>query len=101
MQLQQSKRAFFARIVLVMTGRPVTGRKAVVASPDRRFESPAVGALTEETRARMNRPSPKTVRRRFLIALGHAFMSLGRSCPPFWRFRLPLACCLVLSRAGL
>jgi len=29
-----------------MTGRPVTGRKAVVASPGRRFESPAVGALT-------------------------------------------------------
>ena len=55
-----------------MTGRAVTGRKAVVASPDRRFESPAVGALTEETRARMNRPSPKTVRRRFLMALGHA-----------------------------
>src|SRR5215831_15019843 len=31
-----------------------------------------VGALTEEMRARMNRPSPKTVRRRFLVALGHA-----------------------------
>src|SRR5262245_29760153 len=52
-----------------MTGRRPAGRgrPRPVGEPTRR-----VGALTEEMRARMNRPSPKTVRRRFLIAVGHA-----------------------------
>jgi hypothetical protein len=46
--------------------------RCVMASPDPSIRQRRVGALTEEMRARMNRPSPKIVRRRFLIALGHA-----------------------------
>ena len=68
-----------ARRLLQLGGRPCVSQLAirgqptcVMASPDPSIRQRRVGALTEEMRARMNRPSPKIVRRRFLIALGHA-----------------------------